>query len=443
MTEAKHSLFSASAAHRWSVCPGSITLAAGRSGPPSVHAARGTVAHSLLEAYLTEGVDPNERVGDVVEQDGFEIEVDDDMADAVRVAIDNIEEVSKGALVRLSEHRVNYAHDLAVKHDDGWGTADVIALLPGELQVHDYKHGYKVVDAQDNPQLLLYAAGALHEVEDLVDEPIERVRMFVHQPNVSDAPSEWSIPVSTLRQRLKDLRNAANRALAARQVYGCAVVDKVQIPGMPRQAWEQEYLRPGDAQCQWCPASGTCPAARSRVEEVLTGATAASPDEFMAVVPDDVVLDAKAWVQAHNDPAWLAAVLSASEFIEGVLDAAREAAFGILQSGGEVPGYKLVRGKRGARRWADAAAAEEYLRKTVRLPIEKAYNLKLVSPTQAEKLVKAGDLGERQWKKLAELIEQPDGKLHVAPSNDPRPALMVQSAVSEFQPVTNDADDIG
>jgi len=91
-----------------------------------------------------------------------------------------------------------------------------------------------------------------------------------------------------------------------------------------------------------------------------------------------------------------------------------------------------VAGKRGARAWTDAKAAEELLRKQFRLTIKQAYDLKLISPTSAEKLAKAGDLGPKQWARAQELIHQPDGKPHVAPESDPRPALAVAAKASEF-----------
>lgn len=431
-----HSKFSASAVHRWSRCPGSILMSRGKTSPPSIHSAKGTVAHSLLEDYLKNGTDISWRIGYIVEQDGFEIEITEDMVEAVTGSIKNIEQMTTGALARFSETQVDYSHDLAVKPGDGTGTADVIAVVGRTLHVHDYKNGYQFVDAHDNEQLALYAAGALSMVEDVIDEPIEEIVAAIHQPAVSDTPCVWTVPVGVLRGKLKELRNAANKVAFAEQTYANGT--------MTVEAWEQEFLKPGEKQCQWCPARATCPAARRDVEETLTGATSATPEEFMDATPETET-DVAAWVAAHDDPAWLATVLAKADHIEAIINAVRAEADQRLQQGREVPGFKLVQGKRGARAWTDKEAAEKYLRETVRLTIEQAYNLKLISPTQAEKLAKdGGPLGPRQWKKVQELIVQPAGKLHVAPTDDPRPAISVKAAAEEFEPVTdNTADDIG
>jgi hypothetical protein len=101
-----------------------------------------------------------------------------------------------------------------------------------------------------------------------------------------------------------------------------------------------------------------------------------------------------------------------------------------------VPGWKLVPGKRGARQWSSPQAAEELLRKTFRLTIEQAYDLKLISPTSAEKLKKSGVIGDRQWSRVQDLITQSDGKPHVAPASDPRPALEIVPVVAEFADLT-------
>jgi hypothetical protein len=102
-----------------------------------------------------------------------------------------------------------------------------------------------------------------------------------------------------------------------------------------------------------------------------------------------------------------------------------------LFAGTEVPGFKLVEGKRGNRAWVNAEEAELQL-KGMRLKTEQMYDLKLISPTTAEKLAKAGVIGPRQWKKLQEQYAQSQGKPSVAPANDKRPALTVAATTDDF-----------
>ena len=103
-----------------------------------------------------------------------------------------------------------------------------------------------------------------------------------------------------------------------------------------------------------------------------------------------------------------------------------------MLSGSEVPGYKLVAGKKGNRQWSDAKLAEETL-KMMRLKESEMYDFKLISPTTADKLAKIGTIGIRQWPKLQELITQKTGSPHVAPVTDSRPALMAKPVADEFE----------
>jgi hypothetical protein len=164
------------------------------------------------------------------------------------------------------------------------------------------------------------------------------------------------------------------------------------------------------------------------VSATVADMTAASPEEFAEIAP---TIEPQPDT-GHDDASWLAVCLSRVDLIEDWCKAVREQAHKRLSEGQELPGWKLVAGKRGARAWTDAKAAEELLRKQFRLTIEQAYDLKLISPTSAEKLAKAGDLGPKQWARAQELIHQPDGKPHVAPESDPRPALAVAAKASEF-----------
>ena len=66
------------------------------------------------------------------------------------------------------------------------------------------------------------------------------------------------------------------------------------------------------------------------------------------------------------------------------------------------------------------------------------YDMKVISPTSAEKLAKVETIGKRQWPKLQTLITQSDGKPHVAPVSDSRPALTVTPVADDFTDVTVD-----
>ena len=417
---AAHSTFSASAASRWMACPGSVVLSEGLTERASRHAAEGTVAHTLLEWCLVQNLDACHRewVGAPHVIDGHEIVVDDDMLDHVNTALRNIREMTAAADMLQAETRVNYATWLEVPEEHGFGTADVIALAGAELQVHDLKYGRGVeVDAERNAQLMLYAAGALREFEAFAS--VETVRLVIHQPRVRSAPSEWSLPAAELKAWLtSDARSAAASVRNAQRLYPDATEGSTD--------WHETFLRPGDTQCRWCKAKATCPALRNEVAEIVGGEIGIT-EMFQPVA-----------VTPTHSPDSLAVCLSKVDLIEDWCKAVRAEAERRLMAGEPVPGFKVVAGKRGNRTWRDAKAAEEYLRKTARLTIEQAYDLKLISPTTAEKLAKAGEIGPRQWAKLQEQITQPDGKPHVAPVTDPRPALEITPVDTLFDVQSDD-----
>jgi hypothetical protein len=74
--------------------------------------------------------------------------------------------------------------------------------------------------------------------------------------------------------------------------------------------------------------------------------------------------------------------------------------------------------------------------KAMRIKHAQMYDYKLASPTSIEKLVKADEIGPRQWTKIQALITQSEGKPSVAPESDKRPALVPSADVSDFDDVT-------
>jgi hypothetical protein len=307
-----------------------------------------------------------------------------------------------------------------VEHNTAWGTADVIIARGEELIVVDFKYGRGVeVDAEGNPQMSLYGLGALQAYNGLVTD-FERVRLAISQPRVKSAPSEWDCSVEELE--------TWGRSTARSAVASC--INAADLRG-EYEPWEQVFLRPAEKACKFCKAKATCPALRNAVSVEVHGVTAADPGEFAAFdvnTPTNI-----------NTAAWVAACLSKVDLIEDWCKAVRAEAERRLFAGEQVPGYKVVQGKKGNRQWADAKVAEETL-KTMRVKLEEMYDFKLISPTTAEKLHKAGTIGPRQWPRLKELITQNDGKPHVAPDSDSRPALVVTPVVEDFSDVT--ADDL-
>ena len=79
--------------------------------------------------------------------------------------------------VVLIEQRVDFSRWV----EQGFGTSDAIIISDGTLHVVDYKHGLGVlVEADNNPQMMCYALGALELFDAIYD--IDTVAMTVYQP---------------------------------------------------------------------------------------------------------------------------------------------------------------------------------------------------------------------------------------------------------------------
>lgn len=420
-----HSEWSASGFERVMLCPGSKALCAGAARTTSSYAAEGTAAHEVLTMALKSGKDAVAYLGRVIEADGFKFEVDEDMARHVQSCVDYVRDIQPDLL--LVDRRVDYSVYLGLPPGTAWGTLDVAAVKGDELIVLDYKHGAGVaVDVWNeargiNPQLALYGLGALAEAPVWVEaadlEPITRVRLVISQPRAAAGPAEHDLSAPDL---VNWAATAAEPAIDRARQALAASNDGAPLDG---------FLSPGEKQCRFCAAKATCPALRNAVADTVM-LSAAGPEDFVASpVPSADHI-------APTEAAWLAASLSKVDLIEDWCKAVRAEVERRLLAGQAVPGFKLVAGKRGSRAWLDPEQATKLLRETFRLPVEKAFDLKLISPTSAEKLFKAGDIGPRQWPKAQALIFQPEGKPHVAPESDKRPALA--STADDFTPAGAD-----
>lgn len=419
MSEA-HSEYSASGFEAAMLCPGKRVMERGLPDSSSKYADEGTAAHAAL-ADLLDGKPLQQAY--LVGNTWWDVTTD--MYDAVHSALAAIRTIAGDGMV-LSEQRVNYSHFLGVETDEAWGTADVIVAVEHELQVHDYKHGRGVeVFADENPQMMLYALGALAQAQGVLGD-FTQVRMVIHQPRIKDEPSQWMCTVEDLELWAKnEARNAVSKRQEAATFRHADPV--VGIERLSAGEWEAMYLKPNEKSCKFCRAKSTCPALRDDAVRTVFEIVPAEPSDFEGLAPAERV--------KQSDSDWLAAVLSKADMIEDYLKSVRAEVEARLLQGEPIPGFKIVEGKRGNRAWADPAAAEAQL-KAMRLKVEEMYDLKLISPTTAEKLSKAKVIGPRQWKTLQESISRSDGAKHVAPVTDPRPALVLTPAADDFSDVS-------
>lgn len=421
----QHAKLSPSSAEKWMGCPGSLAMEQGLVDPSSSYADEGTAAHFLASECLSKDVHPATYlkrsifVGDHAPSgfdgaawtmtEGFtlrqEIVVDGDMVGHVNTYVQAIKHHAAGGTLLIEQ---SLAISTYTGEADARGTADaVVFAVDGELQVHDLKYGMTPVSAEENKQLMLYALGALEEYAMLAE--FSAVRLFIHQPRVHHTASEWACPTDALLAFGEQVKERAFHAM--------------QVLTSEKPEAYAHHLRPSDDACQWCRAKANCPALAKFVADTVgaefeTLTDAGSAPEVLSGYADNTRA-------AHA----LATKMAACDLIEKWIKAVRGAVEGELFAGHDVPGYKLVQGKKGARAWGSTDEAEAML-KSMRLKVEEMYDLKVISPTSAEKIF--GDKGTapsvKRWNKLQSLITQKEGQPSVAPASDKRPALEVNPA---------------
>lgn len=383
----KHSTFSASSAERWIHCPGSIHMASLFPSTTSPAAEEGTLAHELA-ALMIEGArrDALEAIEAKVNR-FYEAHPDlrDSFATMLRTLEPYIDYVTAAyvnalavdpAAVLLTEQRVDFSDIVP----GGFGTSDVVIIGGGRVTVIDLKYGKGVpVSAKDNPQIRLYAIGAINAFDLVYD--FDRVKMVIYQPRL-DSVTEEELSVDALR----------------------AWADTTVKPAAEAAASDDPPYCPGEwCASHFCPGAGVC---RARAEYVLALERHAGKDP--ALLNDEELSDA----------------LTRADVLQKWAKALNSYAMGEIQTGHAIPGWKIVEG-RSNRIFADE---DKVVAAAVRAGFAKALLFKssLIGITDMEKL-----MGKKQFKEvLGALVVKPAGAPKLAPESDERPAF--NSAKADF-----------
>lgn len=362
-----HSDFGGSVIGRVIACPGSVPL---RNSVPerlsSSYADEGTFAHALGEKHLRAGnFDAQQSIGDEIESDKLASKkvVTTEMAAAVQVYLDAVqaEMVKTEDAILLIEERFTLPISSA-EEGEVFGANDALVYHPstGRMVVFDYKHGQGVsVSAEDNKQLKFYAAGAALSHPDW---PIAELELVIVQPRARDADEQdipgvkpWPMDTFELLEFVAEVEQAVAAAKA---------------PGAPVAA---------GSHCRWCAAASVCPAKK---EEVI----ASIGLDFHDI--EDISAKALPLPKEMSTDK-IAALLRGLDTLTAWANQVRDYAYGLLEQGVAVPGFKLV-DKIGRRKWIDnEAEIAAYLEMVYGVEGEDVMPRKLVTITEAERLVKA------------------------------------------------------
>lgn len=368
-----HSIYSASGAHRWMNCPPSAQLEQQFPNETSSYAEEGTAAHDLAEHKLKKAL----KMRSKKPTSPYHSDEMDEMTDLyVEYCLELIERSKENCsdLQILIEQKLDFSDYVP----EGFGTGDLVVVGNGTLNVVDLKYGRGViVSAEKNPQMMLYALGALSLFDMLYD--IEKVSMAIVQPRV-DNFSTWEITVEELLKWAEE--ELKPKALLASTGGGefCA----------------------GD-HCRFCRAKNLCRARAVKNLELLKY-------EFQdpALLIDEEIAEI---------------IGLADELAKWAGDIYTYATALAINEGREWDGFKLVEG-RTRRIYSDEIAVAETAKEAGYTDIFKQ---SLITITEMEKL-----MGKKKFNELlGNLVEKPKGKLTLVPETDKRQA--VDPIHAEFQ----------
>lgn len=390
LTAGKHALLSPSSAARWMRCPASVVVTRDMPEDSSPYAVEGTCAHRLAELLLN-GADgfPADEAAKVIAAG-----VDpDSLVEPVRVYVDYVRSLGSEIVTEVS-----LDISLITKEPEARGTSDAVVFSDGVLHVCDLKYGKgEPVSADGNPQLAIYAGAALAAFDFLGE--IREVCMHIVQPRLNSI-SVWRVSVDELMAFLADVTRAGAQCLR--------LLDENRDP----DTVPAEFFQPCAKACRFCRHRGKC-AALAKYALSVAG------------------LELPAPLKASLDVQQLAYILDRIGLIKSWMGEVEAAAHAALMEGREVPGYKLVEGRAGSRKWTDESKAEKLL-KAWKVPADFRYVKSLISPTQAEKLLKLKTITDEQWGELCGYVSREPGKPTVVPASDKRPAISGRPAAEDF-----------
>lgn len=378
-----HAKLGASSAARWLACPPSADLCERFPDKGSSFAAEGTLAHELAELKVRKHFTPMSKT-------------------AYTQAYNKIkkDELYTPEMDHVTDDYLEYIKDCAIQYDaapsvicevqvdfsayvpGGYGTADCIMLGGGTMRVIDFKYGKGVpVSAEENPQMMLYAIGALAQYSLLYR--IDKVILTIAQLRLG-APEEWETTPDELYKWAGEY-----------------------VQPRAKLAWEGKGDFAPGSHCRFCKVRAQCKALAESNMTIERYQPSSEPNLLSDTEIGDVLVHAEPFIK------WLEAV--------------KEYALGAVLEGKTIPGWKAVEG-RSVRQFDDVDQAFSDL-KAAGVDEALLYERKPLTLAAVEKL-----LGKAQFAELCSAhIIKPHGKPALAPESDKRPAY--SRAAADFEAI--------
>lgn len=407
-TPTEHALLSASSAHRWLACTAAPRFEEQFPNGTSDYAEEGSLAHSICELYARKhfSVMTNRKFNSELKKLQAKPYYSDEMLKTAEKYVDYLREKAMSYPTTpyvTFEVKVDFSDYVP----EGFGTCDCVMIGGDTLHITDYKHGKGVeVSAEENPQMRLYALGALKMFAPVFGDSIKKVSMGICQPRITDDESEDGMTVEELREWGESIKPRAKEAYDG--------------PGT---------FCPGE-HCRFCKGKAQC---RARADQntafedfkdfAIEGKAA---PELQALSPETRAVIGLPPMLSDAEIGEL--LVRAEGLVQWYKDLCEYATQNIL-NGKEIPGWKVVAGKSN-RAFKDV---EEAFSKVIEAGYDEAllYERKPITLTGVESL-----LGKAKFETLLkDCVHKPLGKPTLVPLSDKREPY--STAAADFAGVKN------